>query len=97
MTQLQEITPSAKISRNTENMFSKIDSETVVMSIENDSYYGIDAVGSRIWELIDEKTTLENLIETLHKEFEAQPGQIESDTLTFLQKLLKENLILIEN
>ena len=54
-------------------MFSIIDGETVVMSIENNSYYGIDLVGSRIWKLIKKGTNLKAILEALNNEFDAQP------------------------
>ncbi len=37
---------------NTEVLSSKIDEDTILMSIEADSYFGLDPIGSRIWELL---------------------------------------------
>ena len=45
-----------------ELLYSKIGDEIVLLTIESGKYFKIDAVGSRIWEIIKEPISLEALI-----------------------------------
>lgn len=81
------------IQRRTDLLFNKIDGEVIMLSIENGEYYGMDKVGSRIWDLIEKKIKLEDLILILMDDFEVTKEQCYFDTLTFLNELKAKKLI----
>jgi hypothetical protein len=89
----QKITPDTTIKRNIEVFASEIDDEVVMMNIESGRYYGMDAVGSRIWELISEKIRVRDLIAALMKEYDVGEEQCRSDVMEFLHELSDQNLI----
>jgi hypothetical protein len=72
-----------------------MDGETVMMSIDNGEYFGLDPVGSRIWTLIENPIRIDKLIEQLLEEFDATKEQCELDTLEFLNQLQDKNLLII--
>lgn len=81
-----------------DHVSSDIDGETVLMSIENDKYYGMDSVGSRIWALLETPIKVNKLCETLIVEYEVESSQCEKDTLAYLQELVTEDLVqVVEN
>jgi hypothetical protein len=96
MAKKQEITISSIVKRSTGLVSSNLDGELVMMSIENGEYYGLDAVGTRIWELIEKPISIERLIHILTEEFDITPGQCESDVMEFLQSLNDKYLIIIQ-
>jgi hypothetical protein len=75
---------------------SKIDNEIVMMSIENGEYYGLDEVGSRIWELIAKPIVVEELIIALLDEFEVERQDCEKETFEFLEELNSKNLLTMD-
>ena len=66
----KEISTEIIISQIEEIVASDIDGEIVMMSIENGEYYGLDEIGSRIWELIEKPVKVSNLIDTLLERFD---------------------------
>ncbi len=82
------------IRRNESLLFSKMDEEVVMLSIENSEYYGMNNVGSRIWELIEHPQKVGDLIQLLTKEYEVEQKECENDVLFYLDELLKKNVIL---
>lgn len=88
------ISPDSTIKRNPELVASEIDGETVMMSIDNGEYFGLDTVGSRIWEIIKEPIKVEQLIDILLEEFEVSREQCELDTIDFLNQLFDKKLVL---
>ena len=74
---------------------SDLDGETVMMSVKNGKYYGMDAIGSRIWALIKQPRSVSELCDILLKEFNVDRERCEKDVLIFLNKLAEDNLIRI--
>jgi hypothetical protein len=70
-----------------------MDDETVMMSIEQGEYYGINPVGSRIWELLVQPRTVPALIDILMQEYNAPLEECQQDVLEFLNKLLEKKLV----
>jgi len=82
----KEITTETVISQIEEIVASDIDGETVMMSIENGKYYGLDDIGSRIWELID----------TLLERFDVDRQTCERDVLKFLNELDDDKILALK-
>jgi len=90
----KEIGPDTVLQRKSDLLFNEIDGEIVMLSIENGEYYGMDKVGSRIWELLRQPCTLKSLVANLMKEYEVSEQQCNIDTLVFINKLYDKELIL---
>lgn len=95
MTTERNIQPDTKIVRDSEIIFSEMDGETVMMSIENGEYYGIDPVGSRIWELIETPVKVSGLCEILGAEYKVTPEQCSKDVMSFLNDMLEKGIVKI--
>jgi hypothetical protein len=93
---METIKPQTYIKRNPEMVTSNIDGEIVMMSIDQGEYYGLDEIGSRIWELLENPITLEQLINKLIEEFEVDEETCKSDTLDFLNQMLEKNIVFIQ-
>jgi len=89
----KEITPDTVLQRKGDLLFNEIDGEVVMLSIENSEYYGMDKVGSRIWELLEKPMTFKEIVARLRDEYEVTEEQCVSDTLAFLNKLQDKKLI----
>lgn len=85
------------IQRNPEMISSNMDGETVMMSIENGEYYGLNNIGTRIWELLEKKISLSDLIAQLTREFDVKTNECEKDTTTFLNQLIDKKLIIVSD
>ena len=92
----KEITPDTILQRKGDLLFNEIDGEVVMLSIENSEYYGMDKVGSRIWELLEQPLRFRDLIDKLLAEYEVTEKQCADDTLTYLKKLEDKRLLVIE-
>jgi len=92
---MNSISLNSTIKRNPELVSSNVDGEKVMMSIESGEYFGLDSVGSRIWELIENPIQVEKLIELLLDEFDVEKEQCEADTVDFLDQLFEKRLIII--
>lgn len=76
-------------------LYSKIGDEIVLLTVESGKYFKVDAVGSRIWEIIKEPTKIESLCNALTEEYDIALEECFKDITPFLEKLQEDNLILI--
>jgi hypothetical protein len=93
LTAMKKIDPDTTIQRKGDLLFNTIDEEVVILSVENSEYYGLEKVGSRIWELLEHPISFRELISKLMKEFDVSEEQCTTDTLTFLIRLGDKKLI----
>jgi hypothetical protein len=83
---------------NPENMVSDMDGEKVILSIKNGKYYNLGAIGSEIWTLIDQQTTMNHIINNLLTKYDISLEDCCNQVNEFLDQLLREELIqIIEN
>ena len=71
--------------------------ERVLLNVETGIYYGLDAVGARIWELIDEPRAVEDVRDVLVKEFDVDAATCEADLLALLRDLAAAGLVQVES
>jgi hypothetical protein len=76
---------------------SELDDEAVILHLKAGVYYGLDSVGARIWALIQEPKTVEQIKDTILREYDVEPDQCERDVLALLDELAAEDLIEIKD
>ena len=72
---------------------SDLADEVAILHLNAGTYYGLDAVGARIWSLIQKPITVGEIREVLISEYEVEPARCESDLIALLQRLADEELI----
>ena len=73
-----------------------MDGEKVMMNIEKGKYYGLDGIGSRIWELIESPHTVRDVVGVLLKEYNVEEKNCQQDVLAFINKLYVQGLVDID-
>ena len=72
---------------------SDLGGEVAILDLKGGTYYGLDAVGSRIWSLIQEPREVEEMRDILVSEYEVEQDRCERDLIALLQGLADEALI----
>jgi len=93
---MKDIQAQDRFRLNQELLSSEIDGETIMMSIDNGKYYGLNTVASRIWEILKEEPLFSEIIDLLTAEYDIEKAQCESETKEFLNNLIENKLIRIE-
>lgn len=74
-------------------MARQVGDETVILDLSGGTYFGLDPVGARVWQLIGEGRTLGEICDALLDEYDAAPDQIERDVTKLTEKLLAQKLL----
>ena len=74
----------------------EVDGEMVLLDMNSENYFGLDAVGTDIWQAMQEKETLKEVLETLLQQYEVEEDVLKSDLLNFVEKLQESGLVEVE-
>ncbi len=67
--------------------------EAAILNLQAGVYYGLDAVGARVWHLLQEPRTVQDIRDTILMEYEVERDRCERDLLALLQDLAAAGLI----
>ena len=73
-------------------IFRALGAEAIVLNLEGGLYFGLDAVGSRIWALV-ETQNLESASQTLAAEYDVSIEEARRDVVVFVQTLVDRGLL----
>jgi hypothetical protein len=74
----------------------EVSGETVLLDLESENYFGLDEVGTRIWQLIKETNDLNTIYNTLLSEYEVPAERLQQDLTTLLTEIEGLGLIVLE-
>ena len=84
-----------KVSIPTQVMARTVGDETVILDLASGTYFGLDPVGARIWQLMSEGQPLAAICDTLLDEYEVTRETLEGDILRLTEDLLAKGLVSI--
>ncbi len=76
-------------------MESRLGEETVILHLGSGTYFGLDAVGTLVWEAMagGQTATPASLCAHVRASFSDAPDTVEADVTAFLQQLVAHDLI----
>ena len=70
-----------------------LDREAVLLNIETERYFGLDEIGTRMWELITTSPSLEVAYQALLSEYDVEPATLRQNLQDLLEKLRTNGLL----
>jgi hypothetical protein len=70
--------------------------EAVILSLKSGRYFGLNEVGARIWNLIQEPKTVSSVLDAILEEYDVALDQLEYDVLALLEQMMANELIEVE-
>jgi hypothetical protein len=72
---------------------SRLADEVVILNLRSGVYHGLEAVGSRIWELIRQPAAVGAVRDALIEEYDVEPDRCERDLLALFEELKAHGLL----
>jgi hypothetical protein len=67
--------------------------EAAILNMKNTVYYGLNPVGARVWNLVQQSRSVREIRDTLLEEYDVEAEQCERDLLALLEKMREQGLI----
>jgi len=80
--------------RNSKTISGRLSDEIVMMDIDKGKYFALNPVATRIWDLLEQPMTLNDLCIMLSQEYEVDEMQCKSEVEQYLKKMVDLGLII---
>lgn len=74
-------------------LIQQLEDEAVLLNLDNEAYYGLDDVGTRIFVVLQASNSIESAYQQLLNEYDVEPEILKKDLHDFIEKLLAQGLI----
>jgi len=83
-----------KFRRNINIIDGELDGNQIMMHIERGKYFGLNKVGKRIWELVEQPRTFEEITSALLSEFDVSEIQCRREVEAFIENAVGSGIII---
>ena len=84
---------SGRFERNPDLIWTDVDGETVMLSIERGEYFGLGGIGGHIWQLLAEPVTVDEICQSVVAEFDVDADTCRADVSALLMELLDNEAV----
>ena len=74
-------------------LHQELGGETVLLNLANESYFGLDEVGTRIWQVLSETSSLPDVVTRLLAEYDVTSEQLRGDVERLVTQLAEAGLV----
>ena len=96
MTSAPVVKLSSRVRRTASVLTAVVDNEAVLMHVGTGNYYGLLETGRAIWQRLEEPVLVGDLCASLGREYSAPEGELEADTIEYLNRLAASGLITVD-
>ena len=86
-------TLDSRVQVNEDVLFQELQGEAVLLNLKSGIYFGLDPVGTRIWQLFSTHQVLSAIVQVIVDEYEVTADRCESDLLTLVSELERQGLV----
>jgi len=80
-----------------ETVFAQeVDGEMVLLDMESENYFGLDEVGTAIWQAMQDKETLKEVFDVLLEQYDVGADMLKNDLSAFVGQLSESGLLKVE-
>ncbi len=74
-------------------VFRELDGEAVILNLETGLYFGLNEMGTRIWQLIEAHGEVRRVFDALREEFDVADDRLRDDLLALVEQLRDKGLV----
>ena len=89
------LTLSSRVGRSGAAISAQVDGQTVALDVNKGVCYGLNAVGTRLWDLLAAPLTVGEICAQLVSEYEVSLPECQAQTQALLEDLSREGLLLV--
>jgi hypothetical protein len=104
MTDVQQITHQAPHSTHASQQLSslkipetvlsqELNGEAVLLNMDNEFYYSLNAIGSKIWQLLNQQMNMEGVIQQLLQIYQVDESTLRQDVAMLIRELCENGLL----
>jgi hypothetical protein len=85
--------PTQKLAVSPDVIIQDLGEESVLLNLKSEKYYGLDDVGTRMWEVLTQSESIGTACDLLLAEYDVQKDLLSQDIAALLEKLSQHGLV----
>lgn len=90
------IGPDSRVRHRDRVLTQRAAGTLVLLDLDGGQYFALDEVSSRVWDLCDGERGVDTIVSAISDEFDAPVETIREDVVGFLQEMLDEKLLVVQ-
>ena len=78
-------------------LMRQIDNEAVILNLNSELYFGLSAVGTRMWTMLTSQPAIQIAFDKLLDEYDVDPDRLRQDMLSLITELEQHGLVKLED
>lgn len=83
-----------KLSISENALSQEVNGEIIILHFESESYYTLDSVGTKFWQLFTDSDSVETVIQQLLQVYGVDEVALRRDVTKFVEELVEEELLI---
>ena len=88
-----DVAPTDQFAVHPSVLCRQLSGETVLLNLESGVYYGLDPVGTRVWQLLLQGQTIADICGTMIDEYDVAPDVLRDDVLRLVGELRERGIV----
>ena len=88
-----EVFLDQRVSLSDRVLAQEVAGETVLLDMASEQYFGLDEVGTRIWQLLRDGGDLRETFEIMLSEYDVEPDRLAADLRALVEEAVTEGLL----
>jgi hypothetical protein len=88
-----DVAPTEQFAVHPSVIARELSGETVLLNLESGIYYGLDAVGTRVWQLLVQGCTVDSVCGTMIDEYDVAPELLRADVVRLVGDLRERGIV----
>jgi hypothetical protein len=83
----------SRIRANDDVLFQDLQGEGVLLNLKTGAYFGLDQVGTRVWQLLEQHEALSEIVAAILAEYDVPEARCAEDILALIADMEKQGLV----
>lgn len=84
---------SATVRITPDVLHQELGGETVLLNLANENYFGLDEVGTRVWQVLSETQSANDVVTRLTEEYDVPTDQLRVDVARLIAEIAAAELV----
>lgn len=89
----ERVNEATRVVASEEQVACEVEGEAVILDLKSETYFGLNPVGTRIWDLIQEPARAADVCRTLLEEYDVEPDRCRREVLALLNEMADEGIV----
>jgi hypothetical protein len=93
---LTEIKLESRVRFSPDILFQEVQGDAVLLDMKSGVYFGLDRVGTRMWQIMAEHSVIRDVIAAILTEFDVPEERCREDVLVLVGRLRDQGIVILE-